>query len=296
MGDDERWAADRAYEAGEWGRAAELWLAVAAVREGERRGSAFMQAACSLALGGDVEGAFVALAHAVDVGMYDLELLETNDELGALRGNVRWAELHARAARRTSEWEWTLGDPDLRRELLELRCLDQAARRAVGNNLAAIDRRTAARMREIVRSGGWPGRTRVGRDGAHAAWLLVQHADHDLALQRECLALLERAVAEDEATASEHAYLADRVAVGEGRPQRYGTQFLDPHTPRPIEDEGLLDERRRAGRARAHGRLPAPHGEAGTVTGQMSITTSASGREQQMRRLPSAGASRGSGW
>jgi len=252
---DDALEADRAYESGDWGRAAELSLVVAAGRQGERRGSALVQAACCLTLAGDADAAFAAVAGAVDAGMFDLERLGTDEDLAALRADPRWTGLNARAAERAAEWERTLGDPDLRRELLELRRLDQAARRAVGDDwtseaswdeVTAIDRRTAARMAEIVRKTGWPGRTQVGRDGAHAAWLLVQHADHDLELQRECLALLERAVAEDEATAREYAYLADRVAVWEGRPQRYGTQFLDPHTPRPIEDEAHLDERRRA--------------------------------------------------
>ena len=43
------------------------------------------------------------------------------------------------------------------------------------------------------------------------------------------------------------AYLTDRVAVNEGRPQRYGTQFTlvdGKMVPQPIENLDELDERR----------------------------------------------------
>jgi hypothetical protein len=43
----------------------------------------------------------------------------------------------------------------------------------------------------------------VGEDGAHAAWLLAQHADRDPAFQRRCLDLLTQAVAGREASPCE---------------------------------------------------------------------------------------------
>lgn len=84
---------------------------------------------------------------------------------------------------------------------------------------------------------------KLGRDddGAQQAWLLVQHADADLAFQKDCLARLERAVAAGDASPADLAYLHDRVAVGEKRKQRYGTQYGPP-----IEDEANVDARRAA--------------------------------------------------
>jgi hypothetical protein len=104
-------------------------------------------------------------------------------------------------------------------------------------------------MRELVAEHGWPGRTLVGEDGAHAAWLLAQHADHDPDFQRECLTLLAAAVQAGEASAADHAYLDDRVAVAEDRPQLYGTQFRqegDRLVPAPIADAAHVDQRRAA--------------------------------------------------
>jgi hypothetical protein len=129
---------------------------------------------------------------------------------------------------------------------------DQAARRNVVLDdqdtiaaMQAVDRANTARLREIVSAGGWPGQSLVGPDGAHAAWLLAQHADP--AFQEVCLPLLERAVEEGEATASELAYLTDRVLVHRGEPQLYGTQFRirdGSAEPLPIADEETLDRRR----------------------------------------------------
>lgn len=146
----------------------------------------------------------------------------------------------------------------LRKELLQMVEEDQAARKsmlktpapdaAARRKLADIDRKNTARMKEIVDKHGWPGKSVVDDDGAHAAWLLVQHADRDHEFQKRCLKLLERAVKAREATAADLAYLTDRVLVAEKKKQVYGTQFrtvdgkLEPH---PIEDEKNLDQRRK---------------------------------------------------
>jgi hypothetical protein len=71
----------------------------------------------------------------------------------------------------------------------------------------------------------------VGEEGSIAAWVIAQHLDHDPALQRRCLELLERAVAAADADAESLAFLTDRVLVNEGRPQRYGTQGAGAVTP-----------------------------------------------------------------
>jgi hypothetical protein len=86
----------------------------------------------------------------------------------------------------------------------------------------------------------------VGDDASHAAWLLVQHADKDVALQKRCLAQMEKMMASGEVDAQDYAYLYDRVAVADNRLQRYGTQFDNRRKPRPIEDEAHVDARRAA--------------------------------------------------
>ena len=54
----------------------------------------------------------------------------------------------------------------------------------------------------------------------------------------------------DKVSPANIAYLEDRVRVGEGLPQFYGTQFYADEAgnfgPRPIEDPDHVDERRQA--------------------------------------------------
>jgi hypothetical protein len=117
-------------------------------------------------------------------------------------------------------------------------------------SMEEVHHRNAARLKEVIEEHGWPGRSLVGEDGAHAAWFILQHAIGEPDLQRRGLGLLREAVAAGEVPAVQAAYLEDRIRFFEGRPQVYGTQFdwdkkgkLVPH---PVEDVEGVDERRRA--------------------------------------------------
>lgn len=112
-----------------------------------------------------------------------------------------------------------------------------------------VDEGNTAWLADLVAERGWPGRTVAGDDGAHAAWLLAQHADQRPDQQRSFLDALRGAVADGEASAADLAYLEDRVRVNTGRPQIYGTQFTytgEDFGPAPIDDPDRLDERRAA--------------------------------------------------
>ncbi len=149
-------------------------------------------------------------------------------------------------------------DEKLRKEILRMMKEDQDARQALIQSgpsneeavkkVAKLDRKNTARMKEIIDKHGWPGRRLVGNDGAHAAWLLVQHADEDRELQKRCLLLLKKAVKDGDAAGVDLAYLTDRVRVAENKKQVYGTQFRQVEgklEPFPIEDEANVDRRRK---------------------------------------------------
>ena len=116
--------------------------------------------------------------------------------------------------------------------------------------MEALHQRNAARLAAVIDAHGWPGRSRVGQDGAPAAWLILQHAIGNPPLMRRGLTLLQGGVREGEVSALEVAMLEDRIRIFEGRPQRYGTQFdWDEHgrlSPLPLEDPAGVDARRRA--------------------------------------------------
>lgn len=137
-------------------------------------------------------------------------------------------------------------DTALQAELLAMLERDQDERTGIGSD--ETDEQRTARLKEIIAEHGWPGYDLVGKEGEDAAWAIAQHSDLDPAFQAEALELLRAAVAAGQASPGNLAYLQDRVDVGAGRPQTYGTQVgCGPNGPRPatpVEDRDSLDARR----------------------------------------------------
>ena len=164
-----------------------------------------------------------------------------------------------------TDWQGVLqmGNPEsakiaLRDEIIAMARVDQDVRRRwlenrgdtkIAGELHEIDMRNTARMREIVETFGWPGKSLVGESAAQWAWCLVQHADSDRELQQRCLDLMT-AAGPDEVSPRTVAYLVDRLKVACGEPQVYGTQFATDAEgkfgPLPIENVAQVDERRSA--------------------------------------------------
>jgi uncharacterized protein DUF6624 len=124
-------------------------------------------------------------------------------------------------------------DEELRRVLLAMREEDLRVREQLLPELGdgyhprmeEVHRRNTDLLKQIIAACGWPGRSLAGVDGAMAAWFVAQHAISDPEFQRRALVLLRDAVAMGEASPAAAAYLEDRIAMYEGRPQVYGTQF-----------------------------------------------------------------------
>ena len=116
--------------------------------------------------------------------------------------------------------------------------------------MQAVHDANAARLGSLLDTYGWPGEYQVGHHAATAAWLIVQHAIAQPALQRRALELLREAVRQGTAPAVHAAMLEDRIRSLEGRPQLYGTQFdwdaVGCMSPLPLEDPDGVDARRRA--------------------------------------------------
>jgi hypothetical protein len=135
---------------------------------------------------------------------------------------------------------------DLLAELLAMRSEDLRVREegiasgSIGGQydprMEEVHNRNASRLRELMDLHGWPAEDIAGTDGAEAAWLIVQHAIGEPEFQRKVLAILQVCIPLGRVPAWHGAYLEDRIAMYEGRPQRYGTQWLDDPTdgrPRP---------------------------------------------------------------
>ena len=91
---------------------------------------------------------------------------------------------------------------------------------------------------------GWFLKSRYGQDAIQAALDIVYHAVNDEQLQRSVLAAIEPLIAKGEIRARGYAMLYDRIAVEDGRPQRYGSVIMcREHKPMlaPLEDAKHVD-------------------------------------------------------
>lgn len=112
-----------------------------------------------------------------------------------------------------------------------------------------IDRTNCTKLSGIIKCIGWPTISKVGVYASEGAWLLAQHADHDVTFQECCLGLMCQE-SDTEVSEVNIAFLHDRICVNRGVPQFYGTQFTETtsgaYGPRPIWNPESVDERRAA--------------------------------------------------
>lgn len=148
---------------------------------------------------------------------------------------------------------------ELRKKLLEMIAHDEEVREELGRTgelfigyhprMAEVHRQNAKQLDEIVGQQGWPDDDIAGKDGAEAAWRIVQHAIDQPDFQRRMFGKLLEAAAEGRIERWQPALLEDRIRGLEGRPQKYGTQFdwdengeMSPYPE--IEDPSIVDELR----------------------------------------------------
>ena len=101
-----------------------------------------------------------------------------------------------------------------------------------------------AALKAMLPPEGWFLKSRYGQDAVNAAFDIVYHAANDRQLQRSVLTAIQPLIAKGEIRARGYAMLYDRVAVEEGRPQRYGSVIIcREHKPllAPLEDPEHVD-------------------------------------------------------
>ena len=99
-------------------------------------------------------------------------------------------------------------------------------------------------LRLLIGSCGWPIVSLHGREAAHGAFVILQHAD--LELQLELAPLMRLAAERGETLPGTLPLLEDRILVRQGLHQIYGSQFKGNGEPYPIADVESLDSRRQA--------------------------------------------------
>jgi hypothetical protein len=110
-----------------------------------------------------------------------------------------------------------------------------------------IDSVNCIKVTKILDEHGWLGINEIGSSGNTTLFLVIQHSD--LQVQEKYLPMMRQAVEDGKAEASSLALLEDRVLLGQGKKQLYGSQIeYDPLTLKylvsPIEDEPNVNKRR----------------------------------------------------
>ncbi|HEY9105177.1 MAG TPA: carboxypeptidase-like regulatory domain-containing protein [Roseateles sp.] len=143
-------------------------------------------------------------------------------------------------------------DAGEQRRLQQMVQRDQAARQALQaaqqqgdapriekteRDMQEVGRANQAQLAQWLQARDFPRAADVGFDGVGAFWLLLQHAPD---LMAPCLPQLRAAAAAGELQRSNLALSEDRLAMVQGRPQRYGSQ-LQPGKDGKLEVYPLLD-------------------------------------------------------
>jgi hypothetical protein len=125
----------------------------------------------------------------------------------------------------------------LRHELLSMSAEDRRVREElVASNelggpyhprMQAVHVKNTARLRELIAEYGWPAEDLVRSDGAEAAWFITQHSVGEPEFMKRALGLVRACVEQNRVPGWHAAYLEDRIAMHEGRPQHFGTQWID---------------------------------------------------------------------
>jgi hypothetical protein len=142
---------------------------------------------------------------------------------------------------------------DLKNADLALRSkLVQSVQRSEGYNeeMKDLHNRNAKILSDIIDTIGYPTIDKVGKEANEAAWLVIQHSIGQPEFMKKSAELLKSAGDENKADPKSLAYLTDRIAVLEGKPQLYGTQFdWDKHgnlSPNLFDDLNKVNERRKS--------------------------------------------------
>jgi hypothetical protein len=174
------------------------------------------------------------------------EAYENTDRLIALLpppGDVTEELIRMRSIDRAGRDRW---------ETIDLSALPKAEQDAaydsVWDEIHRRDLQNQTRLKELIPDSGWFTLSEYGIEGTLSAFQIVQHASNDPDLQRRALAAMEPLLGTDEIDGRAYAVLYDRLAMEDGRFQRFGSQMICRDSKwvlYPTEEINKVDERRR---------------------------------------------------
>jgi len=223
-------------------------------------------AACSFTLAGEIEKAFYHLFYLAlhpNIKYNNYNHIIADSDLDSLHQNVLWGKLIDEVKANKEEVEKHL-DKTLVEKLDTIYDEDQNYRRQIGEIeekygrdskemlehwklISEKDSINLIKVTKILDERGWLGAEVIGGKGNQTLFLVIQHSD--LKTQEKYLPMMRDAVKKGNARASSLALLEDRVALGKGEKQVYGSQIgRDQETGEyyvlPLIDPDNVDQRR----------------------------------------------------
>jgi hypothetical protein len=221
-------------------------------------------AACSWALADNSDSSFFQLYRIATKANYkNYEHISTDADLNFLHDDKRWKPLLEIIKQNKERAEANLNKP-LVAELDSIYTEDQKYRLQIeeikkqygsqSNEMRAhwkiINKKDSinlVKIKSILDKYGWLGADVIGEKGNSTLFLVIQHSD--IGTQEKYLPVIRNAVKNDKANGSALALLEDRVAIGRGKKQIYGSQIgTDMNTKLnyilPLQDPDNVDKRR----------------------------------------------------
>lgn len=224
-------------------------------------------AACTASMINKIDSAFAFLNSSIDAGWNDIKGFKETEELNNLHSDRRWDLLLTTTQKKLDLIEAKYNKP-AKKELELIYSIDQGSRVAylkllekykndtsnvgldsIKRTMSENDRVNLAKVTKLLDSFGWMGIEEIGEKGSLGLSLVIQHAD--LETQKKYLPMMKEAQKKGKASANFVTTLEDRIAIGEGRKQIYGSQLeLNSKTKKyqvsPVIEPENLDKRRLA--------------------------------------------------
>jgi hypothetical protein len=215
-------------------------------------------AACAWTLANEIDSAFVILFKISESGYYtNIEHITVDTDLYALHEDERWNKVleivRSNKQKNEANYDRLLiaildtiyqDDQKYRKELDKVQTSEE--RKELWKIIHEKDAINLIKVKKILDERGWLGADIVGVQGNSALFLVIQHSDPET--QREYLPMMREAVKNGNARASGLALLEDRVALGKGEKQIYGSQVAGSsesgYVVQPLIDPDNVDKRR----------------------------------------------------
>jgi hypothetical protein len=220
-------------------------------------------AGCSASMAKENEKAFKWLNLAIDNGYENIAHIQIEKDLMSLHAEKEWQNTIDKLQKKVDLLGANYNKP-LQKELLDIYTDDQTVRikfmdiykdtksdkrkiDSIGKIMNKKDSINLIKVMKILDEKGWVGKDVVGAEANKTLFLVIQHSP--LEYQKKYLPMMRDAVKKGNGNSINLAYLEDRIALREGRPQIYGSQYANNKIKNtwhisPMIDPDNVDKRR----------------------------------------------------